>query len=79
MKHQCKEIDKLEDIGSFSITIARDRPEEDATSAWCLVYQTYASEADVAMKEAEQIGEVLRAVELAITYCPYCGAKLGIA
>ena len=44
--------------------------------AWVLVSQHAATEQDVRMGEAEQVGEWVFSSEIRIHYCPYCGVQL---
>lgn len=48
----------------------------DASNSWVLSYRSYADEEDVKMEEAEQVGELIFSLEVAIAFCPYCGEKL---
>ncbi len=50
--------------------------QDEPVDAWQLHGIHYADEEEVAMGEAEQVGEIIYHSMILIHYCPFCGEKL---
>ncbi len=70
--HDCKENKKYYDT---LIIKAKDQ-ETKSHPNWFLTRVWLADEKEIEMAEAEELGEVISATQLEISYCPFCGEKL---